>query len=42
MESKSISLIEEEIFYYSNTSNFRVGSIKASPQKPNCEASRLR
>ena len=33
MESKSISLIEEEIFYYSNTSNFRVGSIKASPQK---------
>ena len=33
MESKSISLIEEEIFYYSNTSNFRVCSIKTSTPK---------
>ena len=35
METKSISLIDgdEEIFYYSNISNFRVGSIKIETPK---------
>ena len=33
METKSISLIEGETFYYSNSSNFGVGEIKIEPQK---------